>query len=389
MYIGKPVEKRSFESSDIIFVPELLLDQVRRCGFRSERIDTTLLFWWLIDGWSITDGTNDRWKRIHDTNFTGFTKNTNSRSNARKWLSTNGFIKIKMVVCKDGKERPERIKGQKSQSYAITHRSSIVPYRLASQNLATCISTFTANDNASQQTRRVLGLLKRKVEKNGEKTPKVLSFQDNRDLLSIFAIEHNLGSVKRGRLVDRLYSPWTGARKLIRSYFTIEGCEIRSLDLRAAQPMLMALLADDQTMSDACFDDSFYGDLSSALGLPREQAKKRFYHYSFGPNRNPHPTESEAYEVQEWMKSRFPIAANYVFTKKTGNYRKFAREMQNKEALLFIDGIYSEITKSDLPALTVHDAIYFKATDYQQIKQIIDKRLTQHFKNKKFALNNG
>lgn len=379
---------RLIGGSDQILVPKLLLDNARSCGFRRERIETVLLIWWLVDGWPVTDGTPDRWKCIHDRNFEGVTKNTSSRSKARKWLIENRFMKMKEVKCKDGIERPERIKGYKSQSYATNPLSDIVSYRLARKDsLATCITVYTANDDASQQTRRVLGLLKKKQYKNIENRQSVLQFRENRNCYSVLAIEHNLGTVKRGRVVNRLYSPWTGARKLIRSLFTIEDREIWSLDLRAAQPMLMAILANDRNMSEACFDDSFYGDLSSELELPRKQAKNQFYCYSFGHNRTKPSIKNRAYEVQEWMKKKFPAAAKYVFSKKIVNYRAFAREMQNREAALFVDGIFSELTKYDLPALTVHDAIYYKDTDHQQVKTIAEQHLKKHFKRTKFALN--
>jgi S-ribosylhomocysteine lyase LuxS involved in autoinducer biosynthesis len=361
-----------------IYVPKKLIESAEWAGFRKDRLEVTYLFWWLIDSWSSTSEereTGRRWKQIHDSNFEAITRSRDTRAKTRSWLNKSGFIEIRQTSCKDGRLRPRRIRGKESQGYATLMHDDLVPYKPSSRALVEIFSVETGEDLECRITRENIGLLKRKKDLEWDLREIGEEKHRNRDQKSILLLEQNMGKVGRGQKVNRLYSPWTSARKPIRELFTLDGDEIASFDLRAAQPTIMATLAYDKEMLSDCKSDVFYTGLADYIGATRKDAKQAFYAYSFGPIRKDAAEHSVAYQTQQWMREQYPMTGRYVDSCKKGNYRSFSREMQNREAFIFVDCIFRQLADEGIPALTVHDSIYFKVRDLSRAKEIAEEHL--------------
>ena len=361
-----------------IFAPESLLTALK--PFRKDRQLATILFWWLIDGWAISETDDDGidWKPILDRYFEPITKSTGTRAKARKWLEENGFIEIRKTVCDNGISRNLRIKGKTPQQYRVTSQGPLVPYVVQEKPVVDyLLYADTGSDAASQNTRKNLGLL-RKKEKTWEEEKNMDEKHWNRDQQSMILLENNLGKVGRGYKVNRLYSPFATARRPVRKLFKLGDEEIRAFDLRAAQPTLMGNLARDEKLLRACQSDELYQGIARAMGVSRDEAKQAFYCYSFGPIRTVRTGRPEALLVQEFMADNYPITASYVTSQKQPDHRKFAIQMQNLEASIFVDGIFAELSTIGIDALTVHDSIYVGDKDSQQARDVTEQHLKKN-----------
>ncbi|MCY2976672.1 MAG: hypothetical protein NTW52_18605 [Planctomycetota bacterium] len=374
-----------------IYLPSRLIDEVESLGERIDKMEATYLFWWLIDSWenNTTTRTGKEWKQVLDKNFEFITKSRETRAKIRAWLEENGFIEIRKTMCKDGTLRNLRIKNQTAQQYRTLGREEMVEYVLCSKTIQDCFSIAeTANDEASQQTRKNLGLLRKKENAWG----KIKNTEDryrNRDQKALLTIENNVGSIKRGRKVDRLFSPWVTSRNAVRKLFTFGSDEIRSFDLQAAQPTLMGSLAKDEKLLGACLSDELYQGIARAFDLDRDKAKKAFYSYSYGPIRKHGTRRPQALLVQQYIADNYPVTANYVASQKQFDYRQFAVKKQNLEASIFVDGIFAELSRVGIPALTVHDSIYVGTTHQEQTKEITEEHLNKQIFGGLFKINQG
>ncbi len=377
-------------NENCIYVPQALLDAVHSTGFRIELAETVLLSWWMIDCWNAEQTRANRvhkWKRIHDQYFIRINKTDESRAKARRWLVDEGFIEIRQVVCQDGISRNRRIRGRECQSYRTKNARAYSRYPLAKKSVFDCLPCSTGSDEESKKTRENLGLLQLKDQGLGILKKKKIGRQANRDRQTLLTLIHNKGVVKRGRVVNRLYSPWTGLRKELRTLFTLDGQEIDSFDLQAAQPTLMASMAGDSKMLADCQSDAFYKGLAAELGLEREDGKNCFYPYVYGPIRKVGTKQPQALKIQEWMRDKYETAADFVDSRKTGRYYGlFSREMQNKEAAIFVDGIFRELNREDVVALTIHDSIFFGENDRDQVKAVTESHLREHIKDGLFKI---
>jgi len=237
----------------------------------------------------------------------------------------------------------------------------------------------TSADHACEITRENLGKLKRKEGSE-------LAEPDNRERSSIFVLGNNLRNVNRGTKVNRLYSPWVVASKRVRKLFTLDGGEIVSLDMRAAQPTFVACFARDDQLLTACMEDKLYGGLMSHLSAQRDKTKKYFLAYLFGHIRKSTTGLTQAFEIQEYMAQLFPITANYVEKEKTPNFKNFARKLQNYEADIFVDGIFMELAHRNITALTVHDSISCQKSKVEECRQVMKKIISDKTGNSKFVI---
>ncbi len=388
-----------------IHVPEKLLDRIAIEGFRRERKDATLLIWWFIESqypFGDEDGENgdeNGWKSINDRkHFKKLANNDETRRNSRNWLEDKIFIAIKKVVCKDGVTRNFRIPGERSQQYKALGAEDLVSHEIPNRSVIDCLALpETSKDLACQITRENLAKLKRKErcvlapprdqDKYKQKEYNLAKY--NRDLMSIAVLENNLGRVSRGTKVNRLYSPWVSARKHernIRSMFTLDGEEIVSLDMRAAQPTFVANFAEDDELLTACMEDQLYSGLMSLLGKDRKETKTFFLTYLFGHIRKSTTECPEAFAIQEYMATKFPIAAKYVDKEKTPDYRQLARKLQNYEASIFVDEIFMELTKMNIPVLSVHDSISCQKSKAGECRGVMEKTIGIRIKCGKFMI---
>lgn len=376
---------------DTIQLPESLIESVHNLGRRVDFSENVFLTWWMIDGWNQcvrVNGFRTKWKQINDERYFSLITKGDSRNEARRWLEDAGFIKIRKVTCKDGKLRNRRIRGKASQRYRTLRRTNYVPYRLIKKSLLDCVPCFTGPDQECQHTRANLGLLQRKPGESGKLKEKKGEKLTNRIHQSLIALTYNKGTVKRGRVVDRLFSPWTGARRDLRSLFTLNDDEIVGYDLRAAQPVLMASLAKDESMLMDCQSDQFFKGLADHLGYfdatgkvgpnQRKKAKGDFYPYVYGPIRKVTTRHPKAYEVQKWMRATYEKTAKYVDQSKGRFYKGFSRRMQNFEARVFVDGAFRQMNREGITALSLHDEICVGDSQQDQARAILHSHLTKN-----------
>lgn len=363
-----------------IYVPEDLLERVEQSfGHNINTMERHLLIWFIIDSWPYSGSSGNNWKTINDSRFKLATKNPNDRKKTRDWLEENGFIKIKKFKVSGGPELNYYIPNEVSQSYSATGKGKLIPYELCKKEYWNRLDFHTADDLPCQITRENMGLLSKKnVEKPRYKDEETEKKKRNRDLSAQYKLVTNRGSVKRGTKVNRLTSAWTHGSKELRKEFLLDGCEIFYWDLKAAQPTLIAVMSEDRDLLRDCWcKDALYQGIKERLKVTdREVAKKAFMAYAYGKNRGDWYGHKKAYAVQEWMKERYPKAANYVTKiKKDNHYTLLNHRMQNMEAEIFVDGILKELYDKGLPALTVHDSIYVREHDKGIAKEIAHKHL--------------
>jgi len=184
------------------------------------------------------------------------------------------------------------------------------------------------------------------------------------------ALQFGSGKIRRGRRVNRLYSPWTSTPRELRSACSMNGEPLVSLDLQASQPTLIGLLAEDAAFSEACFNDELYLHICRLFAVDREQAKPIFLSYLYGRNRKPTARNTQAFLVQQFVAERFPKTHAFIWQNKAIDHKAFACRLQNLEADLFLDGIYGEMMQKRIEGLTLHDSIAVPCSNLEPALEI-------------------
>ena len=178
---------------------------------------------------------------------------------------------------------------------------------------------------------------------------------------------HHRGKIHRGSKGNRLFSGFTQLKKTFRPYLTLFGEPLVGIDATACQPSLLAWMAGDNDLLNACLNDTFYDELADAMGksvdvtvtdfyFDRKRAKRVFYEYCFGGVRKPNTKSQDALKVQDYIQKRYPKTHQFVWQKKyKRDYRKFSQELQRTESSIFIDQVLVKAKEQDIPVLTIHD----------------------------------
>jgi hypothetical protein len=355
----KTIMDRLFSNSALL-IPAKLHEAALLEGFRPERRTAIYLIYDLIVQKCTRMKT--KWAFISDRSFLKVVKNHTRKSTEKKWLEENGFIQIKKWRSEDGTLKNSKIPGRQCQGYKIVEqKGDCILVDLWERRLAW--PSYTQDDRFCQYTRDVLG----QVELDEARVARICSGQSEFSSLSLarrMAILHwartlrvGSGAIRRGRRVNRLYSPWTSAPRELRRACCLAGEPIVSIDLQASQPALIGLLAEDERFLRACFNDELYGEVGKLFAVGRDEAKLIFLSYIYGRNRKQTARNNRAFLVQEYVAKEFPKTYSFVWDSKLQNYTAFACRLQNLEAELFLDGIFSEMMQQQMPALTVHDSI--------------------------------
>lgn len=382
------VSASSRGTGEIIHVPEGLLDLAESELKNRISIENRLLFWLIIDSWPYSDETGDDWKAIHSDRFGAVTTNSRAFAEIHRWLENKGFIKIKKIRLNDGREVNYYKDGEVSMSYKALCEGNLVPYELISKTYWGTIECHTDKHPLCQVTRQNVGLLaevsREKLEYGSFDLEKK---RKNKDSHSLYKLNTNKGRVNFGHKVKRLYSPWASARGDVRERFTLDGAPIVSWDLKASQPSLMAVMAEDWELLADCKSDALYQGIMHLLGVDRDTAKKAYMAYAYGKNRGDWAGHRDAYQVQEWMKRTYPKAGQFVRRhKKDNHYAKLSCELQDMEAEIFVFGALQEMSNLGLPALTVHDALYVREQDAEIAEQMARKNLDKIIPEEKYEL---
>jgi hypothetical protein len=75
------------------------------------------------------------------------------------------------------------------------------------------------------------------------------------------------------------------------------------------------------------------------------------------------------------MIGKYPKTGRNVFDAKVEKHNQLAIDLQNREASIFVDGVYLELGQIELPALSIHDAIYVPASGTDTARAVIEKHL--------------
>ena len=376
------------EDNPPILVPHSLLELTLSQCNNIRTTENRLLFWFRIDSYPYTDDSEEEWRQMSYAKFHVITKARKTIAETLDWLAKNKFVNVKRVTFLDGNTVKDYKPEEEACKYSTVGAGDLVDYSLWSKSYWSEFGASTDNDYLSNVTRLNLGLLTEiskeklvysdKKEENRKKT---------RDIHSRFNLLKNTGHVGRGFKVNRLFSPWVGASSLVRKRFQLDGCDIVSIDLKAAQPTLIAAMADDTKLLADCKSDALYLGIASLLSISRDEAKKPFMAYAYGKNRGNWFGHKDAYVVQEWMKKRYPKAAGFVMKeKKNKGYRQLSCDLQDKEAELFVDGMLGDLTHEGLPALSVHDALYVRRQDLNRATEIARKHLDKFIPNEQYKL---
>jgi len=377
------------KSDPPIYVPtELIAKAFYDCG-SIKTAETRLLLWFLIDCNPYTDDSCHGWRPMSYNRFALATKNRNNVGSGLDWLLKERYIDVKPFQFFDGNLAKDYRPGEDPCKYRTRHPGELEAYHLKSKRYWSRIETFTAKDRLCQVTRENFALLREtsiapveydtKKEENARKT---------RDQTTIYKLNRNLGRVVRGTCVNRLFSPWVGARSAIRSRYTLDGAPIVSIDLQAAQPTLMASLAADTNLLRDCKTDALYQGIMGLLKTEdRGQAKEKFMAYAYGKPRGNYPGHREVFQVQEWMMERYPTTASFVLSEKKRNgHAQLSCDLQDREAALFVDGMMGDLTNEGIPVLTVHDALYIRQQDQGRAMEIADKHLSTEIGDNLYSL---
>lgn len=371
-----------------IFVPQDLVHASEGSFSNVRTIENHLLFWHFVDCWPYVEGTNDGWREINDNQFRAVTRNQNSRGKIRRWLENSGFLEFKKYRRRNGELANLSIPGEQSFKYKPIYSGDLVSYHLVSKPPWNYFETFTQDEQLCLATRQNLSLLNpipgekpRYADKKAEKKKK------NRGISSQKKLKANAGGVKRGWQVRRIFSPWVTCNREVRKCFLLDGCGITAIDLKAAHPTLIAQMSGDQKLARDCQSDALYRGIAQEIGQSRDEAKKAFMAYAYGKNRKDGRGNKAAFLVQEWIRGNYPTAANFITHEKTiKDHEQFSIDLQNLEAGIFVDGIYRELCDLGLPALTVHDAVYFRDRDLAQIKDIAHKHLDKKISKRRYTI---
>ena len=231
--------------------------------------------------------------------------------------TTHGVLSSKLSVLIQLRSRHAKLSRKEECKYATICKGGLAEYQLVSKPFCASVDSSTASDSLCQVTRSNLGLLSKKTtNKLVYLNKKQESRKKTRDIQLRFNLLKNLGRVNRGTKVTRLYSPWVGASSQVSKRFQLDGWDITSIDLQAAQPTLMAAMAGDAKLLADCKSDALYQGIASHLKIDRDNAKKAFMAYAYGKIRGNWHGHRDVYQVQELMKKHYPKAAGFVMKEK-------------------------------------------------------------------------
>lgn len=347
-------------SNSALLIPAKLHEAALHEGFRPERRTAIYLLYDVI--MQKCARMSGKWAYISDRSFLKVVKNHTRKSAEKKWLEEKGFIQIKKWRSEDGTLKNSKIPGKQCQGYKlIEQRGECIWVDLWERQLAW--PTYTQDDRFCQYTRSVLGHIQ--VDHAlatrmclGEAEYSSLP-TDRRMAILHWArtLQLGCGAIRRGRRVNRLYSPWTSTPRELRRACSLNGEPLANIDLQASQPTLIGLLAEDVSFSQACFNDELYPHIGRLFAVDREQAKPIFLSYIYGRNRKPTARNNQAFQVQQFVAEHFPKTHAFIWKNKAADHKAFACRLQNLEADLFLNGIFEEMMQKRMTGLTLHDSI--------------------------------
>ncbi len=211
--------------------------------------------------------------------------------------------------------------------------------------------------------------------------------------------------IKKGIKTNRIFTPLTSLKKEIRNQFiTIDKEEIMELDIPCSQPNFLNKLLktlnpfdylkayptiQNQTnikfelnRFDNLFKKDFYTFLLNEYNrrikmnffkIKRDKIKKYFMSWLFS---NPLIMNKKITDI---FKIHFPNILEIIINYKTKSKNSISCVLQNMEADVIYGTIVKQLFELKIKFFTVHDALYFKKSDYDKVNLIWDKTLAGTF----------
>lgn len=170
-----------------------------------------------------------------------------------------------------------------------------------------------------------------------------------------------LGSVTRCDY-GRLHSPLTRTERRIRSLLRLDGQSdaLVEVDISCCQPLLLAMMADDQKMIESCGTRRFYDEIATCLSQPRMRvkAKECFMWWMFRHR----DAEAKKYvqDISSFMSLSYPKTLE-IRSMYDGDH--LAHLLQRRESMLMIDRVLNSLIDSGVFAVSVHDSFLVKRED--------------------------
>ena len=181
---------------------------------------------------------------------------------------------------------------------------------------------------------------------------------------TVRTIHHKLAYSRQGTKVIRLFSTFANSPRDSRKFFYLDENEMVGLDLQCSQAVILAHFLKDEALLEACFNNTLYQAIMDEINVDRDKAKKYFFWVLYGPNdlrwsNKSKKDKANAKQVQNLIAKLFPVTSKHMVDKKLREgYSNFSIEMQNAEAKIFVNGIYKNLMRKDIPSLLIHDSIY-------------------------------
>lgn len=192
--------------------------------------------------------------------------------------------------------------------------------------------------------------------------------------------------ITEDKFSGRIHTPFTSLPSGLRKYIVHKDFgKVKSLDLTAAQPNILAHILDEEDsnneFSKAFFEsDDIYIDLQEKLRLKtRDEAKKEFYRSVFGDGSSDSCLEfGRMYprSAELIWKMRFMNIPENPSIKKHSNV---AWLLQNKETEIFSE-IWKRLHNDGISFLTIHDQIYFPKKDFKAAQKICNEVASKFLK---------
>lgn len=365
----------------LVFVPRELYEMVEAPfpRMRIEKRETIYLVWSAIR--STPTQARSNWRRVHSKLI--YRNGGQTPKNALCWLIENGFVDIP-----EGKN-PYCV-GKFPKKYKIIDKANPIPVELENKNALDGVIRTTANEPTCEYARNCLDRIeadrdvlanhlqaavraceevekkrKEKKKSKGKMTHKPSKPEDMLYTLGgpLLQLYHRKGRVLRGQKGNRLYSPMTRLKSEFREGFSYGGEPMAMIDMQCAQPCLLGNLARDYTLIEDCLSDEFYAGIMDSLNVSRKKAKKAYCTFAYDEYRPGTP-------VGAYVRARYPRAAAYMASQKQEDFRHFSHVMQRAEAEIFVDGVYPRMKAAGIDGLTIHDAIFCRESDANEVEEM-------------------
>lgn len=312
-----------------------------------------------------------------------FDLNDKSNSSTRKYRYTEKFER--QIINEEINFSVGNISKRTYERFIRTNKPAEI-HLLAQYDILKSNRFYVDLDNGMQWL--INQLKSRSITKNSfHVNCRVLLSIDNKDYIY----------VKQDEKTGRVFTSFTCMKRELRSFCTIDNEKLDSVDMKAAQPTILAHHLLNEHPDNECvrkfyrivteddiynyLDKNYYYREMYAQFMPEElrnQSKIEFMRWIFSDARG-----SAGYGPA--IKKEFPDVWRFVQKEKTAFKKKgtnYAMELQKIEATIFIEGMKDYF---HLGVLSVHDCLYFKAGLREKVHEALRESLLKN-KIKSFQL---